>query len=196
VPVSADSQYRKTSLLVAGVVPSVVTETLTWAAICAGEVTWPTGRTCPDGASRSSSPAPGTQRDGAHRILAGRACIAPHHDRSALAPWDGASSLLVRRARWAWVPCRIEIDWRASQLGDLLHPDQVGIRLWSHVSCSRPHTRRCPSKWRDVATDHQYVYRSRLVAGVVPVAVVTEILTRPAACAGDVTTIWVADLTV
>ncbi len=42
----------------------------------------------------------------------------------------------------------------------------------------------------------QYVYRSLLVAGVVPPAVVTETLTCPAACAGAVATIWVVDLTV
>jgi hypothetical protein len=42
----------------------------------------------------------------------------------------------------------------------------------------------------------QYVYWSLLVAGVVPPAVVTEILTGPAACAGEVATIWVVDLTV
>jgi len=42
----------------------------------------------------------------------------------------------------------------------------------------------------------QYVYRSLLVAGVVPPAVVTESLTCPAACAGAVATIWVVDLTV
>jgi len=47
-----------------------------------------------------------------------------------------------------------------------------------------------------VTADYGYVYRSLLVVGVVPAAVVTEILTWPAACAGEVAMIWVADLTV
>ena len=47
-----------------------------------------------------------------------------------------------------------------------------------------------------VTTDQVYVYRSLLVAGVVPAAVVTEIRTWPAACAGEVAMIEVGEDTV
>lgn len=46
------------------------------------------------------------------------------------------------------------------------------------------------------AIDYVYVYRSALVAGLVPAAVVTEILTWPATCAGEVAMIDVLEETV